>query len=156
MSIVSVPRRLVVRPPSTPGRTSGRVASRQAVRRARLVRISLMTPAVFVVIALILVGSLIMANERQMQIGSLQRQLMDAQANYAQSVDDFTRAAAPERIATAAGSMHLTVPKQVIQIQAAPLNVPLGLPKIRGGSSVVSRVVTSTHLVIASPASPSR
>lgn len=156
MSIISVPRRLVVRPQTAPGRTTGRAAQRQAARRARIVRISLLTPAAFIVVVVVLVGALIMANERQMQIGSLQRQLLDAQANYAQSVDDFTRAAAPERIATAAGNLHLTVPKQVIQIQAAPLNVPLGLPKIRGGSSVVSRVVTSTQLVIASPASPNQ
>lgn len=147
MSVISTPRRVAldVRR-SAPSPKGSRIARRVANRR-----VSATVPITLFAMAVLTIGALIFTNARQMQIGAMQRELLDAQSNYATSVDAFTRAAAPERIATAAGHMHLVVPQTVIQIHSAPLDVPLGLPRIIGGATPTSRVVISSQISIASP-----
>lgn len=147
MSVISAPRRVTLEPRrSAPSTKRTRVARRVANRR-----VSTIVPITLFAMAVLTIGALILTNARQMQIGAMQRQLLDAQSNYATSVDAFTRAAAPERIATAAGHMHLVVPQTVIQIHSAPLDVPLGPPRIIGGATVTSRVVMSSQIAIAGP-----
>ena len=156
MSVISTPRRVALEPKRTT-RTSGkRAASARVARRLARRRASFSIPVLLVVLAFLTIGALILANARQMQIGAMQRQLLDAQSSYATSVDAFTRAAAPERIATAAGHMHLVVPQTVIQIHQAPLNIRLAPPRFVGGAPEVSRVVVSSHISIATPAPKQR
>ena len=156
MSVISTPRRVALEPKRTTRASGRRSATARVARRAAKRRVSITIPMILLGLAVLTIGALIFANARQMQIGAMQRQLLDAQSSYATSVDAFTRAAAPERIATAAGHMHLVVPQTVIQIQQAPLDVRLAPPRFVGGASEISRVVTSSHLAVATPASKQR
>jgi len=156
MSVISTPRRVALEPKRTTPASGRRKASARVARRVTTRRVSITIPAILLGLAVLTIGALIFANARQMQIGVMQRQLLDAQSSYATSVDAFTRAAAPERIATAAGRMHLVVPQTVIQIQQAPLDVRLAPPRFVGGAPEISRVVTSSHLAIATPAPKQR
>ena len=156
MSVISTPRRVSLEPKRSTRASGRRTATARVARRITTRRISITLPAILLALAVLTIGALISANARQMQIGAMQRQLLDAQSSYATSVDEFTRAAAPERIATAAGHMHLVVPQTVIQIHQAPLDVRLAPPCFVGGATVVSRVVTSSHLPTAAPAPKQR
>ena len=156
MSVVSSPRRVALAPKRTTRTPGKRAATARVARRVAQRRSSITIPVLLFGLAVLTIGALIMANARQMQIGAMQRQLLDAQSSYATSVDAFTRAAAPERIATAAGHMHLVVPQTVIQIHQAPLNVRLAPPRFIGGAAAISRVVTSSRISIATPAPKQR
>jgi hypothetical protein len=152
VSVISPPRRVALEPKRSTRASGKRATTARVARRAAKRRSSVTIPILLLGLAVLTIGALILANARQMQIGAMQRQLLDAQSSYATSVDSFTRAAAPERIATAAGHMHLVVPQTVIQIHQAPLNVRLAPPRFIGGAAVTSRVVTSSRISIATPA----
>jgi hypothetical protein len=152
VSVISTPRRVALEPKRSTRASGKRATTARVARRAAKRRSSVTIPILLLGLAVLTIGALILANARQMQIGAMQRQLLDAQSSYATSVDSFTRAAAPERIATAAGHMHLVVPQTVIQIHQAPLNVRLAPPRFIGGAAVTSRVVTSSRISIATPA----
>ena len=156
MSVISTPRRVALEPKRATRAPGKRVSTARVARRVAKRRSSITMPVLLFGLAVLTIGALILANARQMQIGAMQRQLLDAQSSYATSVDAFTRAAAPERIATAAGHMHLVVPQTVIQIHQAPLNVRLAPPRFVGGAAEKSRVVTSSRISIATPAPKQR
>lgn len=143
MSIVSVPRRLgEAQPTSRPARVS------RAKRSTRRIR-----PWAYVIgLSLVVLAMVIVMNDRQSGIAQLQMKLQDAQSSYVASIDQFTKASAPERIVTAAGALNLTVPQQVLIVHEVSLTK--ALPKVRFTTavSVQSRVVVSTHEMVATPA----
>ena len=81
---------------------------------------------------------MVLAN-RQVQIHQLQSQLLQAQSNYAVQVGVLTNMAAPAKIATQAGALHLVDPLSVIQVPSTSLDAPLPLPKFLGSAPVTSR-----------------
>jgi hypothetical protein len=88
----------------------------------------------------VLVGNTYTA-QRQIQLHNLQAQLLQAQSSYAQQVSDYTNIAAPGRVATDAGSLHLVEPSSVTQIFSVPLTTPLPLPTFSTKVKVLSRKV---------------
>jgi hypothetical protein len=73
---------------------------------------------------LLLAGTTLSAS-RQVEIHRLQAVVAQEQSNYASAVSRLTGVAAPGRVATQAGKLHLVVPTQVTQIVAVPLDRPL-------------------------------
>ena len=98
----------------------------------------------------------IVMNDRQSSIAKLQMQLQDAQSSYVASIDQFTKASAPERIVTAAGAMNLTVPQQVLIVHEVSLTQPLPQVRFTTAVSAQSRVVVATRSAVASPAPTGR
>jgi len=108
VSVISTPRRVALEPKRTtraPGKraTTARVARRVAKRRT-----SVTIPVLLFGLAVLTIGALILANARQMQIGAMQRQLLDAQSSYATTVDAFTRAAAPSVVSVCHAVIQLS------------------------------------------------
>ena len=143
MSIVSVPRRLgETAPAARPVRTS------RAKKSSRRIR-----PWAYVIgLSLLVLAMVIVMNDRQSSIAKLQMQLQDAQSSYVSSIDQFTKASAPERIVTAAGALNLTVPQQVLIVHEVSLQKALPLVRFTTAVSVQSRVVIATRETVASPA----
>jgi hypothetical protein len=79
------------------------------------------------------------AAQRQVEIHSLQTQLLQDQAHYAAQVAALTDLAAPARVAAQAGDLHLVVPTSVTQISSVPLNVPLPTIQLVGNYSITPR-----------------
>lgn len=147
MSIVSVPRRLGEAPSATrPVRTT---RAKKGTRRIR--------PWAYVVgLSLLVLAMVIVMNDRQSSIAKLQMELQDAQSSYVDSIDQFTKASAPERIVTAAGTLNLTVPQQVLIVHETSLNKVLPQVRFTTAVSAQSRVVTATRETVASPAPTGR
>lgn len=98
--------------------------------------------ALVVVAALVLslAGSMFEAN-RQIEIHSLQSQLLQEQSAYAEQVGSLTNLSAPSQIATQAGALHLVDPTSVSQVPSTSLDQPLPLPKFSGYAPATSRTV---------------
>jgi hypothetical protein len=98
--------------------------------------------AVIVVVALVLslAGTMVEAN-RQIEIHTLQSQLLQEQSNYAVKVGSLTDLAAPSQIATKAGALHLVDPTSVTQVPSTSLDAPLPLPKFSGYAPATSRTI---------------
>lgn len=141
MSVISFPRRI----DSPRTRTSvttrrARVATapkvRQLHRRASVTQRSIVVVVAAVVLSM--AGSMWAAN-RQIEIHTLQAELLQSQSNYAVQVGSLTNLSAPSQIATKAGALHLVSPVVVLQIPTTPLDTPLPLPKFSGYAPAVSR-----------------
>jgi hypothetical protein len=96
--------------------------------------------AIVVVLALAVAlgGSMVEAN-RQIEIHSLQSQLLQDQSTYAVQVGSLSNLSAPSQIATRAGVLHLVDPTSVTQIPSTSLDAPLPLPKFSGYAPATSR-----------------
>jgi hypothetical protein len=150
MSVITFPRstsRPIRRetPPSkvtttAPGRTKSRhrrPISRRWTALAPSGRAAIIgAVAMFVV----LVGNTYTA-QRQIELHNLQAQLLQAQSSYAQQVSDYTNIAAPGRVATDAGNLHLVEPTSVTQIASVPLTTPLALPTFTSKVKPISRII---------------
>jgi hypothetical protein len=90
-------------------------------------------------IAVSLGGSMFEAN-RQIEIHSLQSQLLQAQSTYADVVGSATNLSAPSQIARRAGALHLVAPISITQIGSVKLGSPLPLPKFSDYAPATSRV----------------
>lgn len=95
---------------------------------------------VVVALTLSLAGSMVVAN-RQIQLHGLQSQLLQEQSTYAEQVGSLTLMAAPSRIATQAGALHLVDPLTVTQVTSTSLDKPLLLPKFIGYAPATSRTI---------------
>ena len=143
MSIVSVPRRLGAAPTTTRP-----VRSTRAKKSTRRVR-----PWAYVIgLSLLVLAMVIVMNDRQSSIAKLQMQLQDAQSSYVDSIDQFTKASAPERIVTAAGALNLTVPQQVLIVHETSLRKVLPQVRFTTAVNIQSRIVVATRETVASPA----
>lgn len=152
MTVISFPRRSeTVRPSRPVARPATRRASRQPVHVATAPRRQAITSkwrgasamrksAIIVVVALTvsLTGSMVVANG-QIQLHALQSQLLQDQSTYAQQVGAITLMAAPSRIATQAGVLHLVSPISETQVPSTSLDKPLPLPKFIGSVTATSR-----------------
>jgi hypothetical protein len=87
-----------------------------------------------------LVGSMVVAN-RQIQLHSLQSQLLQEQSTYAVQVGSLTDQSAPSQIVTRAGALHLVDPISVTQVPSTSLDAPLPLPKFIGNAPATSRTI---------------
>jgi uncharacterized protein HemX len=115
---------------------------RQAVRRTWRGASSLRKSCIVVIIALALsmAGSMVVAN-RQVELHSLQSQLLQSQSTYAEQVGSNTDLSAPSLIATKAGALHLVYPVSVTQVPSTSLDAPLPLPKFLGYAPATSRTL---------------
>jgi hypothetical protein len=95
---------------------------------------------VVLALSLSLAGSMIEAN-RQIEIHTLQTQLLQEQSAYAVQVGSLTNLSAPSQIATQAGALHLVDPSTVTQIPSKSLDAPLPLPKFLGYAPATSRTI---------------
>ena len=154
MSVISFPRRVEdarrapVRPapprrPSAPARpgTHRAPAPRRAEATRRLRRTTSTRKATILVVialAIALGGSMVEAN-RQIEIHTLQSQLLQDQSNYAVQVGSLSDLSAPSQIATKAGALHLVGPTSITQIPSTSLDAPLPLPKFSGYAPATSR-----------------
>ena len=158
MSVITFPRRIDtqrprpdVRPRTRPkvGPDVRRRPTHEAVaprrraitgtwRRASSLRRSCIV--VIFALALSMAGSMVVAN-RQVQLHSLQSQLLQAQSTYAVQVGSNTNLAAPSLIATKAGALHLVYPVSVTQVPSTSLDEPLRLPKFLGYAPATSRTI---------------
>jgi hypothetical protein len=150
MTVISFPRRVDTRRPTRPqARPATRRPSHEAVAPRRRVVAStwrgasaMRKSAMIVVVALTLslAGSMVVAN-RQIQLHALQSQLLQEQSTYAEQVGSLTLMAAPSRIATQAGALHLVDPLTVTQVTSTSLDKPLLLPKFIGYAPATSRTI---------------
>lgn len=85
-------------------------------------------------------GSMWVAN-RQIEIHTLQSQLLQEQSNFAEQVGSLTNLSAPSQIATQAGALHLVDPVSVTQVPTTSLDKPLPLPKFLGYAPATSRTI---------------
>lgn len=156
MSVISFPRRPdVVRPrptttprskpargrsrrPSHAATTPRRAAAVASIRRTSPLRRSAIV--IVVALAISLVGSMVVAN-RQIQLHTLQSQLLQDQSTFAEHVGTSTLMAAPSKVATQAGTLHLVAPVSVTQVPSTSLDAPLSLPKFIGYAPVTSRTI---------------
>lgn len=149
MSVVTFPRRTDVARPSelerrrrpvhrAPAGTPSRSETAPAWRRTS----SAAKAAVIVVVALALslAGTMLEAS-RQIELHSLQNELLQQQSNYAVSVGSLTNLSAPSQIATEAGALHLVDPTSVTQVPSTSLDSPLPLPKFLGYAPAISRTI---------------
>jgi len=147
VSVVSVPRRLSEAPSASRSARTSR--AKKSTRRIR--------PWAYVIgLSLVVLAMVIVMNDRQSSIAKLQMQLQDAQSSYVASIDQFTKASAPERIVTAAGAMNLTVPQQILIVHEVSLTKPLPQVRFTTAVSAQSRVVVATRETVASPAPTGR
>src|SRR5665213_3491483 len=98
------------------------------------------TILVVVALGLALAGSMLEAN-RQIELHSLQSQLLQDQSSYAVQVGSLTNLSAPSQIATQAGALHLVDPTSVTQVPSTSLDAPLPLPKFLGYAPATSRTI---------------
>jgi hypothetical protein len=149
MSVISFPRRVETRRPATRPAPSTRPASHRAPAPRRGVATkrwratsSSRKSVIIVVLALMLslAGSMFEAN-RQIEIHTLQSQLLQEQSAYAVQVGSLTNLSAPSLIATKAGALHLVDPTSVTQIPSTSLDAPLPLPKFLGYAPATSRTI---------------
>lgn len=147
MSVISFPRRVDTRRPLRPKTPSAPSASHRAraprrdvaARRWRGTSTSRKSAIIVVLaLALSLAGSMVEAN-RQIEIHSLQSQLLQAQSTFAVQVGSLTNLSAPSQIATQAGALHLVDPTSVTQVPSTSLDAPLPLPKFLGYAPATSR-----------------
>jgi hypothetical protein len=132
-----------VRPPApatlpvTRGETRGRHASTQG----RLASISVLKKSVAIVVAAVMLslfGSMLETN-RQVQLHSLQSQVLQDQSTYAAQVGSLTNLSAPSVVVSQANALHLVNPTSVTQVPATSLDAILPLPKFSGYAPVTSR-----------------
>ncbi len=149
MSVISLPRRVergrALEPPtrSRRGARHRATAPRRAVVANGWRAASAVRKSVIIVVAslsLALFGTMLEAN-RQVEIHSLDSQLLQLQSNYAVHVGSLTNLSAPSLIATKAGALHLVSPTSVTQIPSTGLDVPLPLPKFSGSATATSRTL---------------
>ena len=149
MSVISFPRRVDTRQPpkrtassSRPGSHRARTPRRdQATRRWIQTSVSRKSAIIVVVaLALSLAGSMFEAN-RQIEIHTLQSQLLQDQSTYAVQVGSLTGLSAPSQIASKAGALHLVDPTSVTQVPSTSLDAPLPLPKFSGYAPATSRTL---------------
>ena len=160
MSVISFPRRVDTLRPSRPdaaprskptSRPSTRTrrpshaapSPRRGAVTATLRRTSpLRRSAIVIIVALSLslAGSMVEAN-RQIELHALQSQLLQDQSTYAEQVSSSTLMAAPSKVATQAGTLHLVAPVSVTQVPSTSLDVPLSLPKFIGYAPATSRTI---------------
>jgi uncharacterized protein HemX len=152
VSVISFPRRVdTQRRPTRP--TTSREAPRRATHRADAPRRKAATHrwrgtsssrksviVVMVALAISLAGSMFEAN-RQIEIHSLQSQLLQEQSSYAVQVGSLTNLSAPSQIARQAGALHLVDPTSVSQVPSTSLDAPLPLPKFSGYAPATSRTI---------------
>ena len=149
MSVISFPRRVDTRRPATRQTPSTQPVSRRAkaprrdvaARRWRGTSSSRKSVMIVVLaLTLSLAGSMFEAN-RQIEIHSLQSQLLQEQSTYAVQVGSLTNLSAPSQIATQAGALHLVDPTSVTQVPSTSLDAPLPLPKFSGYAPATSRTI---------------
>ena len=154
MSVISLPRRIDTRRahpesrPRTRPDTKRRPSHVAAAPRRRAVTAtwrgatSLRQSSIVVILALALAvaGSMVVAN-RQVELHSLQSQLLQSQSTYAEQVGSLTDQSAPSLIATKAGALHLVAPLSVTQVPSTSLDAPLPLPKFLGYAPATSRTI---------------
>ena len=156
MSVVSLPRRNVVVPRSTPSSARTRVrpsapptkpVTREETRgrhvrtQGRLASISVLKKSVTIVVAAVMLslfGSMLETN-RQVQLHSLQSQVLQDQSTYAAQVGSLTNLSAPSVVVSQANALHLVNPTSVTQVPATSLDAILPLPKFSGYAPVTSR-----------------
>jgi hypothetical protein len=156
VSVVSLPRRGIVVPRSTPSSTRARVRplapttepvtrgetrGRHAGTRGRLASISVLKKSVAIVVAAVMLslfGSMLETN-RQVQLHSLQSQVLQDQSTYAAQVGSLTNLSAPSEVVSQANALHLVNPTSVTQVPATSLDAILPLPKFSGYAPVTSR-----------------
>jgi cell division protein FtsL len=156
VSVVSLPRRNVVVPRSTPSSTRTRVrpsapttkpVTREETRgrhvrtQGRLASISVLKKSVTIVVAAVMLslfGSMLETN-RQVQLHSLQSQVLQDQSTYAAQVGSLTDLSAPSVVVSQANALHLVNPTSVTQVPATSLDAILPLPKFSGYAPVTSR-----------------
>lgn len=153
MSIISFPRRVetVPRRSSSPAPTRTRRAPAPVVApsrprhaaEGRRQRLTPVTKAMIVLFAAVLVsvGGMVENGSRQVELHSLQSQLLQDQSAYAQQVGSVTNLSAPSVIATQATSLHLVDPSSVSQVPSTSLDAILALPKFVGYAPVTSRTL---------------
>jgi hypothetical protein len=148
VSVISFPRRADQRrPPARPA--SARPASHRARAPRRAVAVkrwrgtsASRKSAIIVVLALALslAGSMVEAN-RQIEIHSLQSELLQEQSTFAVQAGSLSNLSAPSQIATQAGALHLVSPTSVTQVPSTSLDAPLPLPKFLGYAPATSRTI---------------
>jgi len=138
MSVISFPysarsrsrsRQAVVAPTrsrSTTARRRADTTKRESVwkRQPATIRATLIFSAALLTLVLIKLD----VTTHQMNVSNVQSELVTAQSNYAMMVAKFSGASSPERVSSAAGTLHLAMPSSVLQVTAVALNVPLALP----------------------------
>ena len=155
MSVVSLPRRNVVVPRSTPSPrprvrpsapttkpvTREETRGRHVRTQGRLASISVLKKSVTIVVAAVMLslfGSMLETN-RQVQLHSLQSQVLQDQSTYAAQVGSLTNLSAPSVVVSQANALHLVNPTSVTQVPATSLDAILPLPKFSGYAPVTSR-----------------
>jgi hypothetical protein len=146
VSVVTLPRKGSVRPrPSAPGvrRAPARaaVAPRRRAVVAGLRRGSPVTRAAVIVLLALsvsIMGSMFEAN-RQIEIHTLQTDLLQAQSTYAAQVGSLTYQSGPGQVLADAGALRLVDPLSVTQVSSTSLDAPLPLPKFSTYAPVTSR-----------------
>ena len=127
MSIVALPRRAETRIPTLarPRTVRQHAAPKPLVARWTKRSTSTKLAAIAISTMVVLLAGNSYAAQRQVEIHQLQTNLLQNQSQYAYQISALTNAAAPARVASQAGHLHLVVPTLVTQISAVPLNVRL-------------------------------
>jgi hypothetical protein len=132
-----------VRPsaPTTKPVTRGETRGLHASTQGRLASISVLKKSVAIVVAAVMLslfGSMLETN-RQVQLHSLQSQVLQDQSTYAAQVGSLTNLSAPSVVVSQANALHLVNPTSVTQVPATSLDAILPLPKFSGYAPVTSR-----------------
>ena len=147
MSVISFPRRVDTRRRNDRnGSARPRATHRAGAPRRRAVGrqwrgASTTRKSVIIVLFALtaaLAGTMVQAS-RQIEIHSLQSQLLLAQSTYAVQAGSLTNLSAPSQIVNRAGALHLVDPTSVSQIPSTSLATALPLPKFLGSAPAISR-----------------
>ncbi len=145
MSVITLPRRserrraTVRSPRRAPARAT--TAPRRRALVARLGQGSAVTRSAVIVLlglSISIVGTMLEAN-RQVEIHTLQSELLQAQSTYAEQVGSLTNQSGPGQVLAHAGALHLVYPTTITQVSSTSLDAPLPLPKFSGYAPVTSR-----------------
>lgn len=139
MSVISIPRRAH---PRVRTRSAAPVARHQSSARRGLWRGRPVAVRAGVILGAAL-AVVMLANsyvaERQVELHSMQNQVLAEQAQLGSELGKITTMATPARVAAQAGRLHLVEPTSVTQVTPVPLTVRLPLVRLRGYYTVTSR-----------------
>ena len=145
MSVITLPRRserrraTVRSPRRAPARAT--IAPRRRALVERVGRGSSVTRSAVIVLlglSISIVGTMLEAN-RQVEIHTLQSELLQAQSTYAEQVGSLTSQSGPGQVLAHAGALHLVYPTAITQVSSTSLDAPLPPPKFSGYAPVTSR-----------------
>jgi len=118
--------------PQRAARPQSRVTPLRVVKHRRRISPKMLATSIVIVSMLVIVVGHALLAEGQVRLGKLQSEATSIQATNRATVLTVSNLETPERIARAAGSLHLVQPSAVIQLPSVPLSVPLAPIKIVG------------------------